>query len=166
MEDDDDWDDGGWSDDENFQSNSEFSIFQKFILEGDYWSIFQNRTDLVKLDKDERIRLSKLFKSEPNDGDSYVAYLLCSGFVCQSANDMNGNLNHSQVLCLFVFRKIGKNYIRICSRAECNQIDNFIRKFESRSKCPRRKRKLSNSFYSNSRNRKNFTNGWCKIISC
>ena len=92
MEDDDDWDDGGWSDDENFQSNSEFSIFQKFILEGDYWSIFQNRTDLVKLDKDERIRLSKLFKSEPNDGDSYIAYLLCSGFVCQSPNDMNGKV--------------------------------------------------------------------------
>ena len=90
MEDDDDWGDGGWSDDENINSTSEFSMFEKFIIEGDFWSIFQNRTDLLKLDKDERHQLSKLFKNESNENDSYIAYLLCSGFVCQSPEDMNG----------------------------------------------------------------------------
>ena len=90
MEDDDDWGDGGWSDDENINSNSEFSMFEKFIIEGDFWSIFQNRADLLKLDKDERHQLSKLFKNEPNENDSYIAYLICSGFVCQSPDDMNG----------------------------------------------------------------------------
>ena len=92
MEDDDKWGDDGWSDDENIHSNSEFSMFENFIIEKDYWSIFQNRVDLLKLDKDEKIKLSKLFKIQPNDceNDSYIAYLLCSGFVCHSPKDMNG----------------------------------------------------------------------------
>ena len=90
MEDDDEWGDGGWSDDENVQSNSEYLMFERFIIENDYWSIFQNRADLLKLDKDEKIQLSKLFKNLECDSDSYIAFLLCSGFVCQSSNDMNG----------------------------------------------------------------------------
>ena len=91
MEDnDDEWGDGGWSDDENIQSNSEFSMFENFIIENDYWSIFQNRADLMKLDKDEKKKLSTLFKNHECENDSYIAYLLCSGFVCQSPKDMNG----------------------------------------------------------------------------
>lgn len=95
MEDDDKWGDDGWSDDENIHSNSEFSMFENFIIEKDYWSIFQNRVDLLKLDKDEKIKLSKLFKIQPNDceNDSYIAYLLCSGFVCHSPKDMNEKLS-------------------------------------------------------------------------
>ena len=89
-DDDDDWGDGGWSDDENVQSNSEYLMFEQFIIENDYWSIFQNRADLLKMDKDERIQLSKLFKNHECENDSYIAFLLCSGFVCQSSNDMNG----------------------------------------------------------------------------
>ena len=91
MEDeDDDWGDGGWSDDENVQSNSEYLMFERFIIENDYWSIFQNRADLLKLDKDEKNQLSKLFENHEFESDSYIAFLLCSGFVCQSPKDMNG----------------------------------------------------------------------------
>lgn len=92
MEDDDEWGDGGWSDDENIQSNSEFSMFESFIIENDYWSIFQNRADLLKLDKDEKNKLSTLFKNHEYENDSYIAFLLCSGFVCQSPKDMNEKL--------------------------------------------------------------------------
>ena len=95
---DDEWGDGGWSDDEKTECNSEFSIFEKFIIEEDYWSIFQNRADLSKFDKDEKKKLSQLFHPDDQSGrsrketgsDAYIAYLLCSGFVCQTKKDMNG----------------------------------------------------------------------------
>ena len=103
MEDEDEWGDGGWSDDENIQSNSEFLMFQNFIIENNYWSIFQNRAELLKLDKDEKYQLSKLFKIESNEfeNDSYIAYLLCSGFVCHSPKDMNGTCRQNLEILKF-----------------------------------------------------------------